>query len=127
MPCDPVVEVEVIAPEVKELTIADILYGAADKVEHKWLQGVAYDGNGGYCAQGAMLATIEPFQCPVILGLSQRHKHSEIINRACRLTAMISNDWSRSLMGWNDQPGRTQQEVVDVLRRAGDLAVQKGL
>ena len=34
--------------------------------------------------------------------------------------------WGRNFMKWNDEPGRRQEEVIDALKKAADLAEQLG-
>lgn len=114
------------APEVKELTVADVLYKAADLISQpgKWIKGKGHE-DGAYCA-GAMITTIDPtfYERVACYPL----KNSSLYHRALLLTArVLGKTADEAIVRYNDNPYVGQSDVVDLLRKAGDLAVQEGV
>lgn len=86
--------------------VGQVLLRAAALVERGWCQG-SYRAHTGvtlrYCAVGAV------DKARVLCGMDSG-KNNEIFSRVCRLQLDV--------VGFNDAPGRTQAEVVALLRRA---------
>ena len=101
--------------KTKQSAESQVFARAAEIVERGWCQHRAVIRTGPlsqYCLVGALsIATLEvspkrPLNLSDILG---------------SILAMQSPSFGESLIEWNDNPRRTQQEVVDLLR---DAAVQ---
>jgi len=107
------------------MTPAEILRAAADKLDEGWTQGAhARDGDGrpvhalsqtacAWCAEGAMAAaagTVTVFIDPAVY---------EALGAATGRPAPV---WlqSRKLNLWNDEPGRTKEQVQAAMRAAAD-------
>jgi len=109
-------------------TVADILTAAADLIAQPgaWTQlGGDDDGSGGECARdengNPVSAVDSDAACWCLFGAIERvtNGHDVRIVRALEwLTAKRSDD----LVGFNDAPERTQDEVVAALRAAADKA-----
>jgi hypothetical protein len=75
-----------------------------------WAQGMSQGADGGYCLSQAIVEVTGIF-----MGASNGAK---VWGAAVDLVAQEVGVASvAGLVGWNDVPGRTQQEVVDLLRR----------
>jgi hypothetical protein len=88
-------------------TPAGMLTAAADLIEQRgWCQRKFQDDDGRLCVEGAIyhgLAVLDRV-CFDAVRILRRH---------------IGDD---SLIRWNDQPGRTQDQVVAALRAAAEQA-----
>lgn len=84
--------------------VAKLLLDTADYLEgHGWCQGAAQDSKGRMCVLGAMSS--------VFVGPAYEN-YSEGVARVLKQTGAFE------IAGWNDAPGRTQDEVVSMLRAA---------
>jgi hypothetical protein len=111
-------------------TIADVLEDAADHIErHGWQQGAYGTAGAPTCLRGAVRAVQVG-----LLGRAGCEQESDVLAYAA---TAIGPDigWTMVATGdpyvdavlipsWNDRDGRTQQEVLDVLRKAAKLARQ---
>ena len=104
--------------ETKSMSPADMLREAADLIEPEgaWCRGSfklhGEDGEDSYCARGAIyeVACLH-FKTPE---LAHAWKEAEQV-----LQGIIPDICTvESIAAWNDDVGRTQQEVVDALRLA---------
>lgn len=131
----PVLEEEVVvapvAPEAvvspvlpgRELTVADVLYKAADIVDKGWTQfeEIARTKEGDvHCAIGAIRVAVNP---------KHYKREEQFLYMQARKTAnRVAYDLNQdNIMGYNDTEGRTKEEVALALRMAGDLAVKEGI
>lgn len=115
--------------ETKELTVADVLYKAADLISQpgKWCKGAGHR-NGAYCAAGAMIVVGDPTFYERGMLPYTIPKHNRLYHRALTLTArVLGKTADETILRYNDNPYVGQSDVVDLLRKAGDLAVQEGL
>lgn len=100
---------------------ADILEAAADLLspEGAWIQGssmhVTGDGQAHYCLVGAINSVAGSWQPYMDTCL-----HSRNASKAASIAADFLNSGFLvdSLVDWNDDAERTQEEVVDLLKRA---------
>lgn len=102
-------------PVKSKMTVAEQLNAAADYIEeHGWCQNAYEDDNGGVCASGALREVgrqafgpggVGMFSVPYRLALT-------VVGR--KLPAMLCD--------WNDEPGRTKEEVVAMFREAAKQA-----
>jgi hypothetical protein len=124
--------------------VAEACEDAADLLEGHWVQGEWYitdsyideqtgdeTENWGYCLEGGLAAALgldicdmedtnrlEMINCPVytaVLETINQQAHQELLDRG------FSGEYQPSygegdLPNWNDRDGRTEQEVVDLLR-----------
>ncbi len=92
--------------------VADTLDKARALIEKGWIQG-AYAFEGCYCALGAIEAAAQAFtwrDVPLVLAP---------LELAVGRKAGIGNN---EIAGWNDDPERTQAEVVQAFKEAAALA-----
>lgn len=102
------------------LTVAEVLERAADLIEPegKWTQGeLARDENG---------MSVAPYDgeacCWCASGAIMHYGGSAPKDAWDKLGAVIH----RMIPNWNDEPARTQSEVVTALRKAAALAREQG-
>lgn len=86
---------------------ADILDRAADLVAERWAQDTACDTRGGVCLEYAVFLVAHRAGLPT----------EQIDHIVDTITARLG----QAARDWNDTPGRTQHEVVALLR---DCAAQ---
>jgi hypothetical protein len=104
---------------------ADILEAAADLLESKgWKQGefmnaIDPDDATRFCALGAIrvvtgysMAAKEYRQAGDYATYRERHRHS--MEACLALAAKVGQD----VPTWNDRPGRTADQVIDVMKHA---------
>lgn len=99
-----------------EMTIADILRAAADKIRQEgWRQHGAGLETGANCAWGAIhyLCTWEK---------KGTEKKAVAVMKAS--IGLGNRDGLNPLFDWNDSPRRTKREVIAALLIAADLAEQ---
>lgn len=89
--------------------VAMQLEAAARLLEKGWTQGV-YEDCGAFCLSGAIYEVVGRGGDVV--------PAREYVKKAIGII---------SLVGWNDEPGRTQAEVVSAVRKAAELARATGL
>lgn len=89
-------------------TAADVLNAAADLIEENgWCQGWSEDSLGRHCTLGAVAAVGKPEPAEVI---------TNAVEHLRRATGVVG------VASWNDEDGRTKEEVVETLRKAAALA-----
>lgn len=104
-------------------TVTD-LRNAADVIERDgWHQGAYFqpeDGNGSggcrVCASGAINTAVHGFAWPPIFDTSERERADAAWYAA---STFADGPWG-SIVLWNDEPGRTAEEVIAALRGAAD-------
>ena len=87
----------------KQLSAPEVLKEAAQIIEeHGWVQGKPGRPGEGYCMVGAIQE---------VSGFTP-----------CLITAvgLVRSITQEDLAYWNDQPGRTKEEVLHVLRKAAE-------
>lgn len=102
-------------------TLADRLEGAAALIEERgWRQGAYTDPSGRLCLMGAVvMACVGSVSQEAALVC--RYQHGDALNHY--MNAALDTVPTRvRAWEWNDAPGRTQGEVVALLRRAAALA-----
>lgn len=108
--------IEVPVTTVPAVTTRDVLHRAADLLgEYQWLQGEwrRDDDAGypiGYCVAGAIYRSSTDF------GNGKSSPHFEAARDA------LHDNVGRSIVSWNNAPGRTKAEVVACLREAAEAA-----
>jgi hypothetical protein len=100
-----------VAP--REKTPADVLRHAALVIEERgWTQGDFSSGEAGpYCAMGAIAVALEGDPVPTVL----RNPAYSALTRYLGL----GQNFGRAFT-WNDDDGRTAEEVTSTLRSAAD-------
>jgi hypothetical protein len=97
--------------------VAADLRAAAEVIRRRGLAKHSYIGNRGErCAVGALMALVNP--------TSQRLSvlsHDEHV-RVWRGESALADHLGEGVMGWNDAPGRTADEVIAALLAAADAA-----
>jgi hypothetical protein len=94
-----------------EKTVADTLRAAARVIEeHGWCQDVAVDAEGRHCALGAV-AEITGYE----IGSPEYRSSFREARIALEMYLGVPTIGSVS---WNDEPGRTEGEVLRALRGA---------
>jgi hypothetical protein len=84
--------------------VADVLDDAADLLERNgWAPGI---GDGGHCALGALYH---------VAGPSHRRENQLAVDA---LVAALGLERGYAVAVWNDDPGRTKQQVLDAFRAA---------
>lgn len=91
--------------------IKEVLYSAADKVDHGWVQGQGRF-NDRVCMVVAISDSLDEF-CP-------GNNEEAYANIRDYLMERLNTD---GLAHWNDTLGRTRTEVSSTLRQAADEAV----
>lgn len=95
--------------------------------EHGWCQHLVETPGGAVCLQGALFKTMDP-QCMkyrLEWGIAWRTAPSEYLNAEKRVynylqhKGMIGN--YKGSHNWNDAPGRTKDEVINLLREVAYL------
>ena len=82
----------------------EILTAAADLIEQDgWCQGSLQNDRGQHCIMGAISYAAADYSVP--------EYHAAV-------DAVVETVDAYSVVRWNDQPGRTQAEVVAALRKA---------
>lgn len=105
------------------LTVAEVLDGAADLLtpEGKWTQEqFARDNTGGTYAHGFdQRAT-----CWCVVGAIEKVRHAVALQPGYKDPAVLflERGIGYVVTEWNDEPNRTQDEVVEKLRQAAALA-----
>lgn len=95
----------------EDLDVADVLEAAAEVIEVKgWCQKESVDGEGRVCVLGAVQSA----------DLLNRHPLTVRAMRALRNRLGLVQNYD--VIAWNDRPGRTEGEVLDLLKHtAKDL------
>lgn len=82
---------------------------------HGWLQGANVDNTGAVCARGALglftrsANVVLRFTCDIDRVTAVDRRMAEVMDLMGIPTSF------GSVMGWNDHPGRTKDEVIDAL------------
>ncbi|MGI8682037.1 MAG: DUF6197 family protein [Mycobacteriales bacterium] len=97
-------------PAAPTTTVADVLDDAADYIEtNGWCQKTMYAAGDGphpaACAMGAILRTAP-------------EGHWFVGRAIDELAHTVGHTVRRSSVAWNDDPDRTEQQVLDMLRLA---------
>lgn len=122
-PYSPVVEAEKYLTAAAESdAVAQHLDGVAMVlIREGWTQGSFRDG--GFCLFGALQRAAElgygdPLIVPGVPVEDTTHfRAGHLLNE--RIAARGGTDW---ILAWNDVPGRTFDEVLDLVREAADIA-----
>jgi hypothetical protein len=76
-----------------------------------WSQGAVRGQNGGRCALQAIadsgITNVERFFAELLL--------DDYL--------MTTYKWARGVIHWNDDPSRTQEEVINAMREAADVGI----
>lgn len=96
----------------KDLNEADrLILKAADYMdEHGHVQGTLWDDDGRVCAQGAVLR----------VGKMEGYPQNNIFvcKALSKLNKQVRLKYGRAgIVTWNNEPGRTKEEVVDFFRQ----------
>lgn len=108
------------------MTPQEILLAAADLIEHTgWTQGQnARDINGRKCAPGSLRAIcfcLEGSQVRIAPRSRRQREDARImVHRELEQRGFARASWF-----WNDQTGRTKEEVVELMRAAAARTAQR--
>lgn len=99
-------------------TVAEVLRRAADILdENGWGQGWLIDPDGGSCACAVGAIQLASGMTP------QEIRYGGLTKElAVRATRFFSAVLKSTVSAWNDEPGRTAEEVIAKLREAAELA-----
>lgn len=109
-------------------TVSQVLSGAADYIDkHGWVQGQMQDTKGRCCAVGAIAVAASEVSEENVWAI-----RSDAENRLARTlvdeeTLSIAGDVLGRfdlIVRWNDESGRTKDEVVQALRQAAEVVVE---
>lgn len=111
------------------LTAKQILTEIADKfttTPRTWIQGRYSDGHDGHCVEGALRtylnfanATAAAYEQHALRVLEARTSLRAVINKGeSEPNTVISEP--NTVIAWNDDPFRSVDQVVSVLREAAD-------
>lgn len=100
------------------MNASEVIDNAADRIEeHGWWDGNPYDISGGprYC-----VATSMPYT-------NDGETHLAVVEAIFKVTGISVESRDdlgpmSAIIDWNDAPGRTQREVLDMMRAAAKLA-----
>jgi hypothetical protein len=107
----------VINTGVRPDSLIVLIDTTVNRLEYGWTQRAAARNSGGepvslrsdaatcWCLGGAIYRSNKPYE-----GYRVRYALEEILN--FKITAL---GYSRNYVGWNDTPGRTKQEVLNLL------------
>lgn len=107
-------------------TVADIMEQAANLLESgqlDWCQEHLAMTTEGSSLLGASSPTVVAVCAVGALDrafLSQKEPEQHYASQGYRLAAFraAQRTWGKSLPDWNDEPGRTKEEVIDFLKQA---------
>ena len=92
------------------MEVGEVLRKAADYIdEHGWAQGHWDCETGCVCADGAIIQ---------VAGEEHSSQATTAFDVASDVAKMRSSGTCYSIISWNDQPGRTKEEVTRLLRDA---------
>lgn len=94
------------------MTTAQILRAAAARVRQGWCQGSMVDGFGNVCAVGA-IDIVTPNT------LADACVRFDVLTQ---LQLVIGYSGCAAVAEWNDEPGRTAEEVALAMEQAADVA-----
>jgi hypothetical protein len=110
------------------LPTSEVLETAADIVEAGWLQGDMHSADGTqHCAVGGIECAVHRLQHRLGPFSTSREalaaRGEATVLASMTLDDLVTDDDElTSVPRWNDANGRTQQEVVDAMRKAAKLA-----
>lgn len=87
-----------------------VLLDAADLIEEKgWIQGANWRPGLGYCVFGAINKVTQ-----------NDLAFSDAVGRVLTEIGRLNQPWTGGIARWNDEPGRTKDEVLAALRKAAE-------
>ena len=96
----------------------ELLQIARDLIEgYGWTQGVLKD-DAGFCVRGAVLEACR--EMGILRRFDQESRESAFYQVLDALNVEVSFDGFWTLADWNDDPGRTKDEVLDLLASVSD-------
>ena len=96
--------------------VADVLTQAADLIERDgWCQRAFRGDNGEHCASDALMRA-----SGMAPGDTGSWEQKAMFDAACQYVYPHTGGWG--IPSWNDEPQRTQAEVVAALRAAAEQA-----
>lgn len=98
-----------------DLNVAEILEAAANRLEKfGWIQGKLYKVGHGYCAVGAIKESSfgQTYDMIVVTAIVESY-----LKNYMKKHDYFTDD-IKSIPQWNDQPGRENFEVIDLMRQA---------
>jgi hypothetical protein len=99
-----------ITTKYDEETWRQVLSAAADFLETRlggWCQGCLMDCMGQVCMLGAITMAPQTWRIP--MGLRDSQVRSQAQQKMSKFLGMLAHRW-------NDEPGRTKEEVITALR-----------
>ncbi len=113
-----------MTPPARPATVADVLDAAADHIQqHGWAQGSYRTPDGCCCARGAIAVTRGDYDGCVNADDVDAEKALEELGDYLvehDLVDVSEDDRGQGvcpIITWNDEPGRTADEVIGTLRR----------
>ena len=108
------------------------LLRAAERIEkYGWRQGDAGEAGQPQCLVGAISSACDDLTPgrgafdDTFMGAYGRAFDDTFMGALDRVISVVeADDWTLGIVQWNDDAGRTKDEVIDVLRRAAALTEQ---
>lgn len=95
-------------------TVEDLRNTAAFLEAHEWIKGADFDGNGGYCAFGALRYVTGDLSSTPQVGPSGRERST---NAARAFYRTIGQE----ITSFNDIHATSKEHVLDTLRRVAEI------
>lgn len=113
-----VLEEEVVAPALLDKGKLEL---AAELIkEHGWIQKGFGDADRGYCVLGAIRVAHGLNPNPDTCDITKESFYPVVKHLATVIGALNANG-NPSIMHWNDQAGRTKEEVIAALQAAARI------
>lgn len=105
-------------PVVDVRTVADILEASADLIERRgWIQNSMWN-NYGFCAMGAIRTSVFSRMRDTTHLTLLEYQTVGYLETYMNDHGYLNDDYPDCLFMWNDAPGRTNFEVINLLRHA---------
>lgn len=103
--------------------VKDVLVAARNRIARGWTQYSGQDHRGHVCSVFALNAAATE----VLHSGDHNCRSCDAANQAGAvliqaISEVTGSDWSGNIVGWNDYPGRTQDEVLHAFDHAIKLA-----
>jgi hypothetical protein len=118
-------------PEPEPGLTAQFVEDAIDWIrEHGWCQWSSLDRQGRVCAVGALARFQSSGRASDYghydYGHYDRDRYLVWTGHRAELSSLMGIPLTPGLLGWNDTPGRTEEEVIDALTKAAKTLREQG-